>query len=112
MSDANPPVLPPAEPSFAERWVADFRLLALLCARTYGSIAIVSLIGLNALAWALTREPVFVVGCAAGLAAAFLAYLNFSIVAANGSERGINVTMISSIAAGFLSALTFVSLAL
>lgn len=97
----------PGEVTFAERWVADFRLAAVLCGAVYGALALGALIALNALAWLVLRDPVYIIGCAAGVAGAFLAYLNFTLVASDGDERGINVTMIASIISGVLSALVF-----
>lgn len=102
---------PPAQPTFAERWVADFRLLAVLCARTYGSIAIVGLIGLNALGWALTQQSYFALGAALGVGSAFAAYVNFTAVAEDRSAGLVALSIYASIGAGIMSAVIFLAVA-
>lgn len=101
----------PREPTFAEKWVFDFRLIAVIAAKTYGSLAIGALIALNALAWCVTREPQFVWGAALGAASAFAAYVNFTAVAEDRSDGVVSATMAASIVAGIAAGVIFLTAA-
>ncbi len=90
-----------------QKHAADFQLLAISCARTYGAIAFGGLIFLNGCAMLAGKDGLFALSAILAVLGAAFAYANFTAAAGDAPPWTVHLTMAMSIMAGVASGLLF-----